>query len=197
MIVGYEANNVMRNSHELGDFCRTLIAKLASGHVADYRAVLFATRIKKAYSSEYSGESNISTFVPFGTAKLMPQLWMRYQLNPWLKEEKIKIFHGLNEELPYHIDRGIKTVITCYGVNEHHRTSLLDSLLWKKRMEYSFSAADVIVAVSKEVKQQIVDTGVNGDKVVVIGTEKNPYDLTDRMVEQYRELYQFLVGEKK
>lgn len=195
MIVGYEANNVLRNTHELGDFGRALIEKLANGHVADYRAVLFATRIKKAYSSEYSGFSNVSTFVPFGTAKLMPQLWMRYRLNPWLKNEKIKIFHGLNEELPYHIDRGIKTIITCYGVDEHHRTSLLDSLFWKKRMEYAFAAADVIVAVSRVVKQQLIDAGVNGDKVVVIGGS-NPYELTDRMVEQYRELYQTLAGER-
>lgn len=193
MIVGYEANNVMRNSHELGDFCRALIAKLASGHVADYRAVLFATRIKNAYSTEYSGESNVSTFVPFGVAKMAPQLWMRYRLNPWLKLEKIKIFHGLNEELPYHIDRSIKTIVTCYGLGAHHRTSLLDSVLWKKRMEYSFAAADVIVAVSDEVKRQIVETGVNGDKIVVIGNGKNPYELTDRMVEQYRELYNTLV----
>jgi hypothetical protein len=195
MIVGYEANNVMRNSHELGEFGRALIEKLANGHVADYRAVLFATRIKKAYRSEYSGFSNVSTFVPFGTAKLMPQLWMRYRLNPWLKQEKIKIFHGLNEELPYHIDRGIKTIITCYGVGEHHRTSLLDSFLWKKRMAYSFEAADAIVAVSQEVKRGLIDAGVNGDKVVVIGGS-TPYELTDRMVEQYRELYQTLVGEK-
>ncbi len=196
MIVGYEANNVMRNSHELGDFCRALILKLASGHVADFRAVLFATRIKKAYRSEYSGESNVSTFVPFGTAKLIPQLWMRYRLNPWLKLEKIKIFHGLNEELPYHIDRGIKTIVTCYGVGVHHSTSILDSLFWKKRKRYSFEAADVIVAVSNEVKQQIVDTGINGDKIVVIGNGNNPYELTDRMVEQYRELYQLLAGER-
>ena len=195
MIVGYEANNVMRNSRELGDFGRALIEKLANGHVADYHAVLFATRIKKAYRSEYSGTSNVSTFVPFGTARLIPQLWMRYRLNPWLKLEKIKIFHGLNEELPYHIDRGIKTVVTCYGVDGHHSNSLLDSLFWKKRMEYSFAAADVIVAVGKEVKQQLVDAGVNGDKVVVIGTGK-PYELTDGMVEQYRELYRVLAGEK-
>ncbi|MBR4505229.1 MAG: glycosyltransferase [Bacteroidales bacterium] len=191
MIVGYEANNVLRNTHELGDFGRALIEKLANGHVADYRAVLFATRIKKAYSSEYSGFSNVSTFVPFGTAKLMPQLWMRYRLNPWLKNEKVKIFHGLNEELPYHIDRGIKTIVTCYGVDNHHNTSVVDSLLWKRRMKYSFDAADAIVAVSPEVKQQLVERGVNGDKIVVIGGSK-PYELTDRMVEQYWELYNAL-----
>lgn len=195
MIVGYEANNVLRNSHELGDFGRALIEKLAVGHVADYRAMLFATRIKKAYCGFFSSYSNVSTFVPFGTAKLMPQLWMRYRLNPWLKTEKIKIFHGLNEELPYHIDRGIKTIITCYGVDTHHNTSLLDTVFWKKRMEYAFSAADVIVAVSDEVKQQLVGAGVNGDKVVVIGGS-NPYELTDRMVEQYRELYKTLAGER-
>ena len=60
-------------------------------------------------------------------------------------------------------------------------------------MEYSFSAANVIVAVSAEVKQQLIDLGVTPDKIVVIGG-KTPYELTDRMVEQYFELYCTLAG---
>lgn len=193
MLVGYEANNALRNSRELGDFCRNLIERLATGRVNSFRALLFASRTKKDYRSYFSSFSNVGTFVPFGWSRLMPSLWMRYRLNPWLKLEKVKIFHGLNEELPYHIDRDIKTIITCYGVERHHRTSVMDSLLWKKRMHYSFSAADVIVAVSDKVKQDLVANGVTPDKIVVIGG-KTPYELTDRMVEQYFELYQTLAG---
>ena len=193
MLVGYEANNALRNSHELGDFARNLIERLATGRVNRYRALLFATHIKKDYCSYFSGYSNIGTFVPFGLSRMMPSLWMRYRLNPWLKLEKVKIFHGLNEELPYHIDRDIKTIITCYGVGSHHCTSIMDSMTWKKRMEYSFSAANVIVAVSAGVKQQLIDLGVTPDKIVVIGG-KTPYELTDRMVEQYFELYCTLAG---
>lgn len=195
MLVGYEANNVLRNSHELGQFGRALVEKMANRHVSDFRALMFATRIKSEYLAEFSGCSNVSTFVPFGAAKLVPSLWMRFRLNPWLKLEKVKIFHGLNEELPYHIGREVKTIITCYGVEEHHRTSLMDMLFWKKRMQYSFSASDVIVAVSQEVRQQLTDAGVLADKIVVIGG-RNPYELTDGMVEQYWELYKMLAGEK-
>lgn len=193
MLVGYEANNALRNNHELGDFARNLIERLATGRVNSYRALLFATRIKKEYCSYFSSYSNVGTFVPFGISRLMPELWMRYRLNPWLKLEKVKIFHGLNEELPYHIDRDIKTIITCYGVNDHHRTSIVDSFAWKKRMQYAYSAANVIVAVSPEVKQQLIEIGVIPEKIVVIGG-KTPYELTDRMVEQYFELYCTLAG---
>lgn len=194
MLVGYEANNALRNSHELGEFARNLIERLATGRVNSYRALLFATRIKKDYCSYFSGYSNVGTFVPFGLSRLLPELWMRYRLNPWLRLEKVKIFHGLNEELPYHIDRNIKTIITCYGVDEHHRTSLMDSIVWKKRMEYAYEAANVIVAVSNEVRQQLINAGVSPEKIVVIGG-KTPYELTDRMVEQYFELYRTLAGE--
>ena len=194
MLVGYEANNALRNSHELGEFARNLIERLATGRVNSYRALLFATRIKKEYCSYFSGYSNVGTFVPFGLSRLLPELWMRYRLNPWLRLEKVKIFHGLNEELPYHIDRNIKTIITCYGVDEHHRTSLMDSIAWKKRMEYAYEAANVIVAVSNEVRQQLINAGVSPEKIVVIGG-KTPYELTDRMVEQYFELYRTLAGE--
>ena len=195
MLVGYEANNILRNSHELGDYGRDLVSRLAKRHVSEYRALLFSTRIKNTYKGYFSSYANIGTFLPDGISKLMPSAWMRYRLNPWLKAEKVKIFHGLNEELPYHIGRDIKTIVTCYGVNEHHYTSLLDSLLWRRRMKYSYDAADVIVAVSREVKQQLVDAGVAAEKIVVIGGA-SPYEVTDTMAEQYYELYQKLSGLK-
>lgn len=191
MLVGYDANNVMRNSTELGDFCRGLVEKMAQRHVSDYRALLFSTRIKSAYKTYFTSFANVSTFVPQGTGKLMPSMWLRYSLNPWLQFEKVKVFHGLNGELPYRIGRDVKTIVTCYGLENHHKTSLLDSLMWKSRMRYSFRASDVIVTVSDEVKRQLVEAGVNGDKVIVIGTG-NPYELTDQMVEQYFELYKKL-----
>lgn len=196
MLVGYEANCAMRDAHERGEFGRELISRLANRHIKDYRAMLFSTRIKKAYRGYYSSYSNVSTYVPEGNARLAPSAWIRYRLNPWLKLEKVKIFHGLNDELPYHIGRDIKTVVTCYGMENHMPASLLDNVLWKKRMEYSFSAADVIVAVSEEVKHQIVEAGANEQKVVVIGVPGKPYEVTDDMVEQYYQLYQTLVGVK-
>lgn len=197
MLVGYEANNALRNSHEIGEFCRDLISRLATGRVNSFRALLFSKRIKNAYKGYYSGYSNISTYVPSGTSKLMPSLWMRYSLNPWLKAEKVKIFHGLNEELPYGIGRDVKTVITCYGMDNHQRTSASDGLMWKRRMRYSFNAADVIVAVSDAIKQQLVENAVPAEKIVVIASpDGNPFGLTDKMVEQYFQLYQRLAGEE-
>ncbi|MBR4229897.1 MAG: glycosyltransferase [Bacteroidales bacterium] len=197
MLVGYEANNALRNSHEIGEFCRELISRLATGRVNSFRALLFSKRIKNAYKGYYSSYTNISTYVPTGSSKLMPSLWMRYSLNPWLKAEKVKIFHGLNEELPYGISRDIKTIITCYGVESHQRTSASDGLMWKRRMKYSFGAADIIVAANNDIRQHLIDFGVNADKIVVIGAESgNPYELTDKMVEQYFQLYQRLAGEE-
>ena len=86
MLVGYDANNVFRNGGELGDWSRTLVEKLASLHVADYRALLFSTRIKSAYKTYYTSYANVSTYVPEGSSKLFPAAWMRYRLNQWLKE---------------------------------------------------------------------------------------------------------------
>lgn len=193
MLVGYEANNAMRNGGPLGDFSRILIARMAAAHVRDYRALLFSTHTKDDYRTYFSGDSNVSTYVPTGSAKLLPEAWIRYRLNPWLKTEKVQIFHGLNEELPYHIDRNIKTVITYYGEGRHHCTSLMDSLLWKGRLRYAFDAADAIVAVSEEAKSQLLAAGVREEKIHVIGTD-NPYEVTEGMVSQYWELYRKLIG---
>lgn len=195
MLVGYEANIIFRDGHELGEFGRTLVSRLASKHIADYRALLFASRIKKEFRSSFTSDANVSTYLPVGSSKLLPEAWIRYRLNPWLKGEKVKVFHGINEELPYHIGREVKTLITCYGLDKHRNTSIMDAVLWKKRMSYSFASSDAIVAVSKEVKQQLVDAGVMAEKIVVIG-DSNPYEVTDKVVEQYYELYRHLAGEK-
>lgn len=191
MLVGYDANNVFRNGAELGDWSRALIEGLASRHVSDYRALLFSSRIKSAYRTYYTSYANVSTFVPEGGAKLMPAAWMRYGLNQWLKDERVKVFHGLNEELPYGIGRSVKTVMTCFGLEEHHQTSMMDSLLWKRRMRYAWKASDVVVAVSDEVRDGLLAAGVNEHRVIVIG-EKNPYEMSQRVIDQYFELYEKL-----
>jgi hypothetical protein len=193
MLVGYEANNAMRNSTELGDYSRDLIEQMADKHVGDYRALLFSTRIKEEYSKYYSGSTNVSTYVPVGSATMLPSAWIRYKLNPLLQAEKVKVFHGLNEELPYGIEDNIKTVLTCYNPEKHNCNSLLDTLLWQRRMKYSFERADVIVAVSEEVKKQIVSAGVSESKIVVIPG----MTITDEIVNRYWEIYTKLDEEEE
>ena len=197
MLVGYEANNPLRKSQEIGEFGRNLIERLASGHVGSYRALLFSTRISDEFRGYFSGYSNISTYLPVGFAKTIPEAWFRYRLNPLLKAEKVKIFHGLNEELPYGIGRDIKTIITCYGPGYHNRNSFLDFFLWKFRLKYSFRASDVIVAVSDEVKEMLVSKGVNPEKIEVIGVPGKPFEITDEIVERYRQVYNRLVSNRE
>lgn len=60
-------------------------------------------------------------------------------------------------------------------------------------MRYAWRAADVIVAVSEEVKQQLLEAEVEEKRIVVIG-EKNPFEVSERVLDQYYQLYQKLVG---
>ena len=194
MLIGYEANNALRSGTPLGGFCRDLIEKLANKYIHDgYRALLFSKGVKKDYRGYYSGNSNVSTYLPVGMAKVLPEAWIRYRLNPLLKEEKVQLFHGLNEELPYHIGREVKTVVTCYGAG-HQNTSPVDAVAWKGRMRYTFSAADAIVAVSDEVRQQLLERGVTESKITVIGVPGRPYEATDEVVAQYFDLYRRLLS---
>ena len=194
MLIGYEANNALRYSGALGQFARDLIELIADAHVRDYRALLFSTRIKSEFRGYFSGHANVSTYLPSGSSRLLSEAWLRYRLNPILKEEKVKLFHGLNEELPYHIGREVKTVVTCYEVGQHRRGSLIDAMLWRKRMEYAFASADVVVAVSDRVRDQLLAMGVDEGKIEVIGVEGRPYEATRDMAERYFDLYRRLVG---
>lgn len=193
MLVGYDANNVFRNGGKMGDWARALVNRLASRKGASFRALLFATRMKAEYRSTFTSYANVGTFVPTGSAKLMPSTWMRFGIGSYLEEERVKVFHGLNEELPYSLKGKVKSVVTMFGTTEHYKTSLMDSLLWKKRVRYALEVADVVVAVSEKVKQELTAAGVKEEKIVVIGTE-NPYEVTDEMAEQYLKLYEKLIN---
>lgn len=195
MLVGFDANNVFRNGGEMGDWARSLVERMASGRGSKFRAVLFATRIKEEYKSIYTSFANVSTFVPTGKSKLMPSTWMRFGIGPYLTGERVQLFHGLNEELPYGLGGKVKTVVTCFGLKEHYKTSLMDRLLWKKRVRYALESANVVVAVSEKVKEELLAAGVKGEKVVVIGTT-NPYEVTDEMAEKYLEVYGKLMGKE-
>lgn len=192
MLVAFDANNVFRNSGEMGDWARTLVERMASRKGANFRALLFATRMKADYKSVYTSFANVSTFVPTGKANLMPSTWMRFSLGPYLKDERVRVFHGLNEELPYGVADKVKTVVTCFGLDEHYTTSIMDKLLWKRRMKYALKKANIVVAVSEKVKADLLSAGVPAEKVRVIGTD-NPYEVTEEMVEQYMEIYRSLV----
>ena len=191
MLVGYDANNAFRNGGELGEWSRALVEGMASRHISDYRALLFSTRVKAAYKSYFTSFANVGSFLPEGSSRLVPSAWMRYGLNRWLKDEKVKVFHGLNEELPYGIGRDVRTVVTCFGLDTHLSTSLLDTMLWRRRMRYAWKASDVVVAVSEDVKSQLVENGVEERKVVVIG-ERDAFKASERVIEQYYELYERL-----
>ena len=51
----------------------------------------------------------------------------------------------------------------------------------------------MIVAVSEEVKQQLLEAEVDEKRMVVIG-EKNRFEVSERVLDQYYQLYQKLVG---
>ena len=152
--------------------------------------------MKEEYKSIYTSFANVSTFVPTGKSSLMPSTWMRFQLGRYLKDERVRVFHGLNEELPYGLGGKVKTVVTCFGMKEHYKTSLMDGLLWKRRMRYALKNADVVVAVSEEVKKELLAAGVKEEKVRVIGCPGNPYQVTEEMAQQYLEVYSKLVGKE-
>ena len=193
MLVGFDANSVFRNSGEMGEWARNLVELMARQRGTGFRAMLFATRMKAEYKSVYTSYANVSTFVPTGKSSLMPSTWMRFGLGKYLKETFARVFHGLNEELPYGLSGKVKTVVTCFGLKEHYTTSMMDSLFWKRRVRFALRTADVVVAVSEEVKSELVAAGVEEKKVRVIGTGK-PYEVTEEMAAQYLEVYRGLIA---
>ena len=193
MIVGYDARNAFRNSTALGEYSRNLITAIASRHSVDFRALLFAPSMRGDYRTHFISYANVSTYRAVGINKHLPTFWHRFRLNAALMDNKVKVYHGLNEELPYGIGRDIKTIITCYGLESHRATSPIDSLMWRHRMHYAFRASNIIVAVSDAVRDELLAYGVRAEKIRVL--PMSPDGKVDATTaDAYFEIYQKLIG---
>ncbi|MCR4659898.1 MAG: glycosyltransferase [Bacteroidales bacterium] len=194
MIVGYDARNIFRNSSRLGDYCRELVATIAQRHIGKgFQAMLYAPNMNGDYRTFFISNANVGTYKPKGKGMLASIVWHRFKLNPVLMDAKVKLYHGLNEELPYGIGRDIKTVITCYGLHAHKSTSFIDSIVWRHRMRYAFRASNIIVAVSDEVRDELVQAGVNEAKIRVIPMSADG-TVGAAEADAYYAIYEQLVG---
>lgn len=175
MIIGFDAKRIVCNRTGLGSYARTLVRDLSQIITPDIRLNLYAPDRGEDDLRHQVRESPDMRFVyprTFGD-KIFGNLWRMHGIIDDLKQDNVKIFHGLSGELPIGISKsGIKTVVTIHDIifmRHPEWYNPVDRLIYTLKFRKTCEEADRIIAISECTKRDItLFGGVSSEKISVI-----------------------------
>jgi glycosyltransferase involved in cell wall biosynthesis len=156
MKIGFDAKRAFLNSTGLGNYSRNTLNALNLFYPGE-EYILFTPEIKAELFEAYRRFKIVSpqNFV----AKKLKTIWRSLFLIPHLKKHQIDVFHGLSNELPNGIENsGIPSVVTIHDLvfmryPEFYQA--IDRKIYFKKTRYACKAADKIIAISKQTRNDI------------------------------------------
>lgn len=162
MNIGFDAKRAFLNPSGLGNYSRTLIKSLA-GNFPGHHYSLFTTQKDSSDFSEFvSGQKNISLILPQKFIdKRITANWRSYVITELLAKNKIAVYHGLSNELPFNIrkfkGKKIVTIHDLIFLRYPKLYPLIDRKIYNAKFRVACELADVIVAASEQTKSDIVE----------------------------------------
>ena len=170
MRIGFEAKRIFHNSSGLGNYGRNLITQLGN-YYQNHQYFLYNTKTGKI---NFKLPPKTKEILPDSSfSKLFCSLWRSKSITKQLKSDKLDLFHGLSNELPFGIkETGIKSIVTIHDLifkrfPQYYKA--LDIKFYDAKTRYACENADGIIAISEQTKKDIIDFyGISSSKVKVI-----------------------------
>ena len=155
MKIGFDAKRIFHNTTGLGNYSRSLVKNLAEYH-PQYDIHLFTPKYK---SHGFDFEAGHEFFIHTATSK-PSWYWRTFKMTKDIERQNIDIYHGLTHELPRGIHRSsVKSVLTVHDLifkiyPEQYKA--IDRMIYDWKLQYACQAADKIIAISEQTKQDII-----------------------------------------
>ena len=174
MKIGFDAKRLFLNQTGLGNYSRDVVKDIWSlfpNH--DYH--LFTPEVKQSSRTDWAfNQPHIQLHKPKGLCgNLSKSYWRSFCLEQDLVKQNIDVFHGLSNEIPKRKERDkLKYVVTIHDLiflhyPEYYKT--IDRKIYNKKFRYAAENSDVVVAISKQSKQDIVEHyNIHPDKIEVV-----------------------------
>jgi len=196
MIIGYDAKRIYHNTTGLGNYSRDLVRVMRSFY-PENQYLLYNPKPKKVTRFEADGKITIEVLPESWWSKKLPTLWRSKWMVKQLVKNKVEIYHGLTGELPIGIEKtNIKTIVTIHDlifVRYPKLYKAFDRKIYFKKFKHAAEIADVVVAITEQTKQDIVDfLGINPNKIIVIYQgchnvfkEEITFEFQNKVLEKY------------
>ena len=176
MRVGFDAKRAFFNHSGLGNYSRSTIELLAKVK-AEHSYILFTPNHENR--SGFEVPQSVKVVYPRRIIKAFEKWWRYVRMGRTLRENKIELYHGLSNELPYDIRRsGAKSIVTMHDIIFVRYPKLYkpwDRWIYSKKYRRSCALADRIIAISQQTKNDLVRFwNISPEKIDVVYQGCNP-----------------------
>lgn len=176
--IGFDAKRAFFNYSGLGNYSRNLLFSLSKNYPGN-AYYLFTPKTKDRFPVENYGHFNLIQ-PKLAIHKLINPLWRIKYMNSEIKWQKLEIFHGLSQELPFGIEKtGVKSVITVHDLifmRYPEFYNWVDARIYYWKLVHACRVSHHIVAMSKQTKQDLIKfLSIPESKISVIHQGCNQY----------------------
>jgi glycosyltransferase involved in cell wall biosynthesis len=169
MKIGFDGKRIIQNFTGLGNYSRFIIDILAEYYPSNQYSIFAPSHPKNKLS--FLKSASLSFHYP--KKQLLKTFWRSFGIVKDLKNEKIDIFHGLSNEIPFGLQKAnIASVVTIHDLIFYrypHYYPWFDRKIYEFKVRYACKQADKIIAVSEQTKRDLIHfLGVEDSKIEVI-----------------------------
>ncbi len=155
MKIGFDAKRIFNNFSGLGNYSREVLRlNLDNSKISNIK--LFNSKFNKDFNLVSHNKLEIINpkfnFLNF--------FWRSFYLPFLIKKNDLDIYHGLTNEIPFFIKNSkTKYIVTIHDLiflKCHKDYNFLDRLIYKFKTKISCKNADLIIAISKKTKADLV-----------------------------------------
>lgn len=171
MKIGFDAKRAFFNNTGLGNYSRSTITSLTCCF-PEHEYHLYTPVPKK--SIPFCQSENLIIKGPDSPLyRQVPSFWRTHGIPGQIRKEKIDLFHGLSNEIPYGIVKtGIPSVVTIHDIIFIHCPHLyppIDRYVYKKKLDNAVNNSSIIITVSNQTRDDLViNCNVSIDKIRVV-----------------------------
>jgi len=176
MNIGFDAKRALFNRSGLGNYSRSTL-QLLSEYYPGNNYFLFSANDSRELFQPSANQFIVETDP--GLYSTFPSLWRSWGIHSQVKNQKLDIFHGLSNELPWSIRKtGVKTVVTIHDLiflrfPEYY--PFIDRQIYLQKFRHACRVADKIIATSEATKADIITfSGTHPQKIEVVYQTCNP-----------------------
>lgn len=180
MRIGFDAKRAFNNYTGLGNYSRYIIEALLE-YAPEHQYFAYTPKIKGNWHTSLADfPSKLQVQLPVAYAQLPAALWRSWFIAKDLQHDKIEVFHGLSNEIPYGLKKaGVKSVVSIHDLiflRYPEQYPVLDRFFYERKFKYACHNADAIVAVSEQTKRDIIDFyGTPAERIHVIYQGCQPF----------------------
>lgn len=165
MRIGFDAKRIFHNHTGLGNYGRNLVAGLETWY-PEYEYLLFTTP-----NPEVSFQPQKAKIIYPDLA--LSGLWRSYSIIRQLVLEKVDIYHGLSNEIPFSLSGDtMKVVVSIHDIifrKYPQAYAFPDRLIYERKTRFALRHADIIVTSSQATANDLIETyQVSKEKIRVL-----------------------------